>query len=317
MNLTIEQLVDNQKVEFERANVHKKVSWERERQFVLQALKSSDYLAQSALSDPIRTGSSIVRLAAIGISLDPSLKHAYLVPKAMKQNGKPVRFANLDISYIGLLHLAVDSGSIEWGQSRMVYDADTFELNGLSEQPTHKHNPFEKNRGNPVGAYCTVKTTSGDYLTETMPISEIYDIRARSESYKKGYGPWKTDEGEMIKKTVIKRASKLWPKIQRLSEAVDYLNTENGEGFESEPEMPHVSEAEKEANRAEQQRLENERFEQITNEACEKMDLSKSLEELKEVYIPAYKATQGSDFQKNIMICCNENKRRLKVEQNV
>ena len=35
----------------------------------------------------------------------------------------------------------------------------------------------------------------------------------------------------MIKKTVIKRAYKLWPKTDRLDGAVHFLNTENGEGL--------------------------------------------------------------------------------------
>jgi hypothetical protein len=42
----------------------------------------------------------------------------------------------------------------------------------------------------------------------------------------------------MVKKTVIKRAYKLWPKTERLDEAVHYLNTTGGEGLadiEAEP----------------------------------------------------------------------------------
>jgi recombination protein RecT len=35
----------------------------------------------------------------------------------------------------------------------------------------------------------------------------------------------------MIKKTVIKRAYKLWPKTERLDEAMNHLNQSNGEGL--------------------------------------------------------------------------------------
>jgi recombinational DNA repair protein RecT len=77
-----------------------------------------------------------------------------------------------------------------------------------------------------------------------MQIDDIYDIRNRSSAWKSGRScPWKTDEGEMIKKTVIKRAYKLWPKTDRLDGAVHFLNTENGEGLavlEAEPPKANV-----------------------------------------------------------------------------
>ena len=35
----------------------------------------------------------------------------------------------------------------------------------------------------------------------------------------------------MVRKTVIKRASKYWPKVDRLNTAIDLLNTEGDEGI--------------------------------------------------------------------------------------
>jgi len=172
---------------------------------------------------------AVTNIAAIGISLNPAKKQAYLVPR----DGKIC----LDISYMGLLDIAIQSGSILWGQAEVVREADTFELNGFDKPPLHKRSPFAKDRGEVVGAYVVVKTATGDYLTTTMTIDEINEIRDRTSAWKAYQKdgrkcPWVTDPGEMQKKTVIKRAYKLWPKTDRLDGAVHYLNTEGGEGLD-------------------------------------------------------------------------------------
>ncbi len=187
---------------------------------------------------------AITNVAAIGISLNPAKKQAYLVPRKVKG----VVSICLDISYIGLVDLAVATGSILWAQAAVVREHDNFVINGFDKPPTHGHDPFAgaEARGPIKGAYVVVKTCDGEYLTHTMDIAAIYAIRDRSESWKsyvdkkaKGEyanaGPWGTDEGEMIKKTVVKQAYKYWPKTERterVDEAIHHLNTDGGEGFE-------------------------------------------------------------------------------------
>ncbi|TNP50108.1 recombinase RecT, partial [Escherichia coli] len=87
---------------------------------------------------------AIINVAAIGITLNPASKLAYLVPR----DG----MVCLDISYMGLLHLAQSTGSIKWGQCKLVYSNDTYESNGLDSAPTHKYNAFGE-RGSIVGGY--------------------------------------------------------------------------------------------------------------------------------------------------------------------
>lgn len=201
------------------------LNFEREAGFAIQILTGNDYAMKIATSNRQSVINAVTNVGAIGISLNPAKRQAYLVPR----DGRIC----LDISYMGLLDLAIQSGSIMWGQSELVYKADRFELQGFDRPPVHNRDPFAQDRGEIVGVYVVVKTRDGDYLTTTMSISDVYDIRDRSQSWKSGQkGPWKTDEGEMIKKTVIKRAYKLWPKTDRLDNAVHFLNTEGGEGIE-------------------------------------------------------------------------------------
>lgn len=206
------------------------ISFEREAGFAIQQLSRNDYSMKIATENRQSVVDAVVNIAAIGISLNPAKKQAYLVPR----DGRIC----LDISYIGLLDLAIQSGSIMWGQAELVHETDGFSLNGFDKPPTHSRNPFAKDRGPIVGVYVVVKTRDGDYLTNTMPIDEVYDIRDRSSAWKawiekKKKCPWVTDEGEMIKKTVIKRAYKMWPKADRLDTAIHHLNTVNEEGLES------------------------------------------------------------------------------------
>lgn len=207
----------------------KSISFEREAGFAVQILGNSDYAMKAAMNNRQAVVDAVTNIAAIGISLNPAKKQAYLVPRGNK--------ICLDISYMGLLDLAITSGSIMWGQAEMVYQNDRFSLQGFDKPPVHDRDPFDKERGEAVGAYVVVKTRDGDYLTTTMSISEINAIKGRSESGKKGSGPWHTDFNEMAKKTVIKRAYKLWPKTERLDAAIHHLNTDGGEGINfSEPQ---------------------------------------------------------------------------------
>lgn len=208
------------------------LNFEREAGFAIQILTGNDYALRIATENRQSVINAVTNVAAIGISLNPAKRQAYLVPR----DGKIC----LDLSYMGLLDLAIQSGSILWGQAELVYEADSFELNGYDKPPTHRRNPFAKDRGAIIGVYAVVKTRDGDYLTMAMPLDGeegVYAIRDRSSAWKAWMTkqkkcPWVTDEGEMIKKTVIKRAYKTWPKTDRLDQAIHYLNTDGGEGIE-------------------------------------------------------------------------------------
>ena len=214
---------------FNRVLVDQSLNFQREAGFAIQILQGSEYALSIAMSNRQSVVDAVTNVAAIGISLNPARKQAYLVPRDKK--------ICLDISYMGLLDLAVSSGSVRWAKAELVRASDGFELNGFDKLPTHRFSPFDKNRGDLVGVYVVVKTNDGDYLTDTMTIDEVYAIRNRSSAWKAFVDrqkkcPWVTDEGEMIKKTIIKRAYKTWPKTERLAQAVHHLNTDGGEGIE-------------------------------------------------------------------------------------
>lgn len=203
-------------------------AFNRESQFAMQVMGANDFLARTAVNNQSSLINAVVNVAAIGISLNPAEKEAYLVPR----NGAVC----LDISYVGLMRLATDTGQISWVQSDLVYEKDHFKMVGLDKQPEHHFNAFDKNRGEIVGVYVTAKLSSGDYLTDTMTTEEINAIRDKSQGHisfvagKARSSIWNDHWGEMAKKTVVKRAHKYWPKSDRLEKAIYHLNTDAGEG---------------------------------------------------------------------------------------
>ena len=232
----IVQFVQGQTELFQQSLSDQSISWSAECQFAIQAFQKNDYLEKMARSNPSSAQNAIINVAAIGITLNPAAKLAYLVPR---DGG-----VCLDISYMGLLHLAMSTGSIMWGQCKLVYQNDGYESVGLDRAPAHKYNAFG-DRGSIVGGYCTVKTVDGDYLTEEMSVSDIDQIKERSAGWKayvskKKKTPWVTDWSEMARKTIVKRASKYWPKVERLDRAIHYLNTDVGEGLQDEPAVEMI-----------------------------------------------------------------------------
>lgn len=208
------------------------LKFEQEAGFAIQALENNSYLASTAMKNPQSLRNAVTNTAAIGVSLNPAKKQAYLVPR----DGRVC----LDISYMGLMDLAMATGSILWGQAFIVREKDEFALTGLDQKPHHVFNPFAKDRGEVVGVYVVVKTHHGDYLTHAMSIDQVHSIRDRSSAWrawisKRASCPWVTDFDEMAKKTCVKQAYKYWPKNARLEEAIHHLNTEGGEGLDFEP----------------------------------------------------------------------------------
>ena len=214
------------------------VVFEREADFAMQLCERNRMLAQPNMLPSLMN--AIKNVALCGVSLNPALKLAYLVPR----DG----MACLDISYMGLIKIATDSGSVTKVNCQLVYEKDFFEIeHGSKERLIHKPDVFS-DRGALIGVYTIATLHDGSMLVETMAMADIDKIKQRSKAYASGKKcPWKTDAEEMTRKTCVKRASKYWPKTERLSEAVrtldahegykDIQNAENGEaGQNSQPD---------------------------------------------------------------------------------
>lgn len=192
------------------------VTYQREAMFAMQIVGGSEYL-QKASQDSLRN--AVINVASIGLTLSPAHKLAYLVPR----DGK----ACLDISYIGLVKIATDSGAVAAVHATIVRANDGFEYFDAFTSPSHKFDPFAnaEDRGEIIGVYAVAKLANGLTQVETLSRQEIEKIKAVSKAKS---GPWVSWFEEMAKKSVIKRASKLWPRTERMSQAVQILDQHQG-----------------------------------------------------------------------------------------
>lgn len=282
MSFDVVTFVNQQVGLFTGAATDQSVTWAKESQFAIQAFQKNDFLAKTAMANPTSAQNAIINVAAIGITLNPAAKLAYLVPR---DGG-----VHLDISYMGLLHLAQVSGAIQWGQCKLVHANDTYESNGLDKAPTHKYNAFGE-RGPVVGGYCTVKTQQGDYLTDEMSLAEIKQVENTSKAKN---GPWKNWWEEMARKTIVKRAAKYWPRVERVDNAIHHLNDD--EGIEMEPVMPHKPESEVAAEAAER----FSRMESLALDLIDGMRQADNMDELKDLFGKAYTMTKGTKLQAKV-----------------
>lgn len=197
------------------------MNFDEEAGHAVEILMQNEFALKTAQKNPHSVQRAVIKIAAIGLTLNRALSYAYLVPR----DGQIC----LDISYKGLVKLATDSGAIKWAKAELVRENDTFEFNGIASEPVHKMQPFS-DRGAVVGVYCVAKTVDDDFLTDVMSMDEIKEVQATSKANGSKHSPWNTFFGEMAKKTIIKRAQKQWPKgnDSRLENAIHHLNEHEG-----------------------------------------------------------------------------------------
>lgn len=153
-----------------------------------------------------------IEAAELGLSLNPQLAEADILPvwngrtKALEAQFRP--------RYMGLMKLARQSGDIASITAHVVRVGDHFEYQyGL--HPALEHRPSKTNRGEMTHAYCVWGTRDGEKHFEVMDAEQIMTIRGRSSAKNREgqvVGPWVTDEEEMWRKTVVRRASKYMPR---------------------------------------------------------------------------------------------------------
>lgn len=210
----------------------------KEVSFAIQALRNNSYLAQCTRESIL---TAVYNTATTGLTLNPVMKFAAMVPRYIKNVGQ---VAVLEPMYQGLVKLVTDTGSAKKCYSFIVYEGDEFE-------PTYgttiglRHIPkFKSKKISHVYAVAVLHDDSIQF--EVLTAEEVYGIRDRSESYK-AYKDnkvksciWVSDEGEMFKKTAIKRLVKYLPKTDRYEKLANAIDLDNKDYEVSDNQREYV-----------------------------------------------------------------------------
>lgn len=182
--------------------------------FALDAIKKSPYL-QKCTVDSVKE--SIQNVALLGLTLNPNLAQAYLIPRKDK--------CCLDLGYQGMITKLVEYGAAKEAFAQVIYEGDDFEFD-FARNKVAKYVPYhvlKKDKGEEIGVFAAAARGDDYYQYVYLPIERVNQIMNGTEAYKfakkkKDAGEWSStiwegdNRGEMIKKTAIRYLWKMMPK---------------------------------------------------------------------------------------------------------
>ena len=154
----------------------------------------------------------VALLTAAQAGIAPDGRNGHLIPRFNSK--KNCMECSFQPDYKGLVGLVRKNDDVSDIYAEVVRKNDKIKVTkGLSRDLIHEVD-ITVDQGEIIGTYAVLKYKDGTTSFEYMSRAEVEAIRARSDSWKahisKGYStPWKDDEGEMFKKTAIKRLLKL------------------------------------------------------------------------------------------------------------
>lgn len=203
---------------------------------VIVAVSASEQLQQCTPQSIMR---SAARAATLGLSCDPALGQAHLVPYKDEAVLIPGWRGIRDMAYrtgqIAKINVGVVAEGQEWVEDQLTGDA---RIEGLPKS------------NKPIGYFAYMKTFSGREHSLFMTNEEI---DAHKEKYAQGYNrsrsAWQTEWHKMAKKTVLSNMLKQWAPLDPTGTVVANLEYAAGAIDEMpDPETVTIEEREKKSN---------------------------------------------------------------------
>lgn len=194
----------------------------------LSMIRADDYLAKCT---PQSILTSVLICAQTGLLPGP-LGFCALVPYKTA--------CQWQLMYRGAVILAGRSGHFKAMQCEVVKEGDEFSYEEGSEPfVSFRRNLKESERGDPIAAFCSVRSADGPPSIRIMGIEEIDAIRQKYDKGSRPERPWLTSYDEMACKTVMKRTLKRLPMSTELATAIAMDDLADA-GKEQQPVGPRL-----------------------------------------------------------------------------
>lgn len=169
---------------------------------------------------------AVLEAAELGLAIDGRLAHAVVFNNKVKVGGKEEwrKEVQLMVDYKGIVAVARRNKALVDVWARLIFENDELTLWEEDGVQKYRHVPKLVDRGALKGVLSVILFAGGRVKYDWMDNKEVDAVRSRSKSWNAkegGSGPWRTDDGEMRKKTGIRRVLKLYiddPAVARLLE---------------------------------------------------------------------------------------------------
>lgn len=162
-------------------------------------------------------------MAVNGLSFDPTLKHAYIVPynNKVKKDGKEVweKRAQLQISGQGELVMRANHGQIKYADNPvLVYEGDLFKYGTRNDRVYVEHEAaFPRKTDNIIACYLKIVRNDDSVDYKVISIEEVQKLRKFSKD--PNSKAWTDGLPGMVQAKTIKHAFRSYPRPRILDKA--------------------------------------------------------------------------------------------------
>jgi len=176
---------------------------------VVATITNNSYLCDCAKKNTGSIIDCINQAISLGLTIDAN-QYCWLIPYNTKVDGVWTKKIQLQVGFKGYIYKINKSFPNTKIQACLVKEKDVVEIKKVENNDIVNHtysDPFSKESKNIIGAYCIITFADGKSIVETINRADIDLIKSKSKT--KEDGVWEEWEGEMVKKSVIKRACKV------------------------------------------------------------------------------------------------------------